>query len=146
MLDPRFRLKRSYPGERLHRESPLEGRLQERQVEEAPRVTVPDRTGSHEQKVRVLRPQVRPEPNAPLLKRLARYPYRHDARGPVRQQTRSEIPWKELERMEREAPSMIYREARGELILGSPMKRIDHRPTTPARPSADAWLAGKEAQ
>lgn len=143
-MDPRHRLKRRHPGEGLARPGLIQARLWTRDKElRAPRSVVGDDLVTREIKVRASGRSVDPAPNAPLLKRIVRYPYRlHPERG-IRIVS-FESPTFDRGRVESSAPAI--REARtwrARATFGS-LLRGPSRPTRrEARPTVEAWLGGE---
>jgi len=92
--------------------------------------------------VRNNRRLVEPEPNAPLLIRIVKYPYRQEThRGRRRKvfeagvQARSRLEQREL-------PMRAGRAFKGEPIVGNPIKALDIHPAPlAAPPGVDEWLA-----
>lgn len=111
-------------------------RLGQRWVEEPPPRPAPgDRLGVHPDAVRKLEPKepVRPEPNAPLLKRIVRSPYGMGPAQVVRVTIREESPTAEP-RQPLERPTAAYRELLADLTPKSPMRSSPHRPEPRPRP------------
>ncbi|MFT5684414.1 MAG: hypothetical protein ACI8RZ_005355 [Myxococcota bacterium] len=137
------RLQRRIIGERLHRSRAIEVRAEERQSRKgAPIVELPERYGGMTFTVRNIRGMVTPEPNAPQLIRLVRYPFALD-RGSF---SRSKTTDFSLVRSQRR-PYREGFEAAMELAQrpawskpSQARQRLQPRP----RPSLDAWLAGEE--
>jgi len=136
------RLKRRIIGERLHRTREIEVRAEARQSREgAPVIELPERYSGLPFKVRSIRRLASPEPNAPQLIRLVRYPFALD-KGYF---SRSKVTDFSLTRVQRR-PYREGLEAAMELAQrpawGKPSEarqRLQPRP----RPSLDAWLAGE---
>lgn len=84
---------------------------------------------------------VEPEPNAPLLIRIVRYPYKEEThRGRRRRlyDASRERPAAEL----REQPMRSAMVFKGEPIYGNPIRALDIHPAPlPAPPPVDDWLA-----
>ena len=134
------RLKRHIIGERLHRIRSVEVRAAERQSREGPpKIELPERYNGMTFKVRPIRRMVTPEPNAPQLIRLVRYPFALD-RGYF---SRSKITDFSLVRFQRRP----YREG-FEAAMDSAQRPAHIKPTeirirlqSRVRPSVDAWLS-----
>jgi len=143
-MDPRHRLHRRYPGQGLCEPRPIELHLWARD-----RTTQPERTAVgetvHLQEVRVrsVRRKANPRPNAPLLKRLVRYPYRLHTGRPHRRQLVEPFLSARL-RVESSMPAArIAQEARGRMVMGNPLRAYPTRLYRRAGlPSVDDWLDG----
>lgn len=111
-------------------------RLHERWGEEpTPRPVPGDRLTVHPDAIRELKPKqpVRPEPNAPLLKRVVRSPYAMSPTAVVRVTGRPARPGSEpLPRIE--DPTAGYRELREAMRLENPIRSAPHRPEPRPRP------------
>ena len=135
------RLKRRIIGERLHRVSPIAVRAAERQSREgAPVVELPERYEGMSFKVRNIRRMASPEPNAPQLIRLVRYPFALD-RGYFSRQKSTDFS---LARSQRRP----YREG-FEAGMAAAERPAFPKPTDcrerlqpRVRPSVEEWLAG----
>ena len=81
------------------------------------------------------------EPNAPLLIRIVRDPYRQEvSRG--RRVTLFESGLAQRLKVVRPPPVAEVRQARGALFQGNPIKALAiHPPPLPPPPSVDEWLA-----
>ena len=145
-MDPRHRLKRRYPGQGIADPSPLFDRLigrdkPLREERESPGSKIVYR----EVKSRHPWRMAEPSPNAPLLKRMVRYPYRQELTWARREQVfepLSLVDWGLDDR------PLAFREAqaeRGSQTNGNPLKthtfRVETRRSTP---SVSEWLAGRE--
>lgn len=123
---------------------PVPLRLLERDREPpAPRQVVGERVRVIEGGVRATFKKADPRPNAPLLKRLIRYPYRLYTGRPQRVVVFEPIS-RAPDRVESLQPAMRgAREALGTLVTGNPLRR---EPTGYQRreglPSVDDWLLG----
>ncbi|MCO4748103.1 MAG: hypothetical protein KC912_25135 [Proteobacteria bacterium] len=139
-MDPRFRLRRRYPGERLNEPRALGVRLAERDkpLKEA-RAVLGSIVDIKEPKVRASRSRVTAGPNAPLLKRLVLSPYRQDTARPRRGSGRDPIPWDVLDRPEAQRISAVLAE-RPEAVQGSVVRPAMVRLVARQRMSADDWL------
>ena len=135
------RLKRRIIGERLHRIRAIEVRAEARQSREgAPLIELPERYNGMTFKVRSIRRLASPEPNAPQLIRLVRYPFALD-KGYF---SRAKITDFSLARTQRR-PYREGFESAMELAQrpawskpSEARQRLQPRP----RPSLDAWLEG----
>ena len=145
-MDPRDRLKRKYPGEGLSDPRPEMARLgaRDKPLREA--------TVIRESSVRVREGKPRrnqhlgkPWPNAPLLKRLVRYPYRQHTASGRRLKVVEPIPWDACRLEGREPVSSALVGLREELKGGSPLRADPApKPAMPTIPSVDDWLAKDE--
>lgn len=124
---------------------PVEMHLWARDRETHPeRSTVGETVRLEEVRVRSVRRKADPRPNAPLLKRLVRYPYRLDT-GRPRRETLVE-PYSAVR--PRVEPSLraarVAQEARGRMGNGNPLRAC---PTKVRRreglPSIEDWLGGE---
>lgn len=82
-----------------------------------------------------------PEPNAPLLIRIVRYPYRQETHRGRRRQV-FEAGLQVREKLDaREAPMRSARDYRGDAITGNPIKALGIHPSPLAPPpSIEEWL------
>lgn len=146
-MDPRDRLKRRYPGEGLAELRPGMARLGDRdkplrEVRVARETTVRTRKGTE----RRMQNLGKPWPNAPLLKRLVRYPYRQHTTDGRRQTIHEPVPWDAARLEERDPVSSALRGLREALRGGSPLRQEPTpRPAMPPVPTLDAWLSGRDA-
>ena len=143
-MDPRVRLRRRYPGERLAEPRPLGTRVfgRDKPLRE-PREVVGSVVSLPEVKIRAHRSQARPSPNAPLLKRLVMYPYRQSTSYGRRQAVREPVPWDVLTRQDRETVADILAE-RPEPAPGSSVREAMQRLVTREIPSVELWLGGRD--
>jgi hypothetical protein len=129
----------------LVKPSPMEERLRARDRE--PRVfkgLVSASTTLQERKVRRPRNMIEPEPNAPLLKRIVKYPYEEVCRGPVRRKTGNSVRTAIVRLEPRKPPMVEGRSAIGDLIVGNPIRGLNIHPVPLASPpSVEEWLASK---
>jgi hypothetical protein len=96
-----------------------------------------------EVRVRSARKKVEAGPNAPLLKRLVRYPYRLDTGRPRRHRLIEPFSMGSR-RLELSTPAgQAAREARGRVVLGNPLRAFPSRAwRREGLPSVDDWLDG----
>jgi hypothetical protein len=121
--------------------------LFERDVEPAPSATRAGETVKlSETKVRPLKNLAKTSPNAPLLKRLVRYPFKLSGTQGKRSSWRTALQADERKREPRQSPAMIVRSERDPLIVGNPVRTLAHRPSREALPTVDAWLASGAAR
>ncbi len=145
MLDPRHRLQRHVPGDGMVGITDQVERVLARSKRRVIEFDVPDRTRAvRTGATRSARRTAQPEPNAPLLIRLVRYPYALSRGAPVR------LPGVDLKSGER--AKAVYAELvdrpRGErdwVPSTSPFRMHFFRSPPRPRPDAAAWL-GAEAQ
>lgn len=138
-MNVQSRLKRRIIGERLHRVSPIVERAAERESREgAPVIELPERYEGLTFKVRSIRRMANPEPNAPQLIRLVRFPFALD-RGYF---GRTKLTDFSLARLKRRP----YREG-FEAGMAAAERTAFPKPTEcrarlqpRMRPSVDAWL------
>jgi len=85
---------------------------------------------------------IEPEPNAPLLIRIVKYPYRQEV-SYGRRRKMFDAGLQTRDRTEpREAPMRAGRAFRGQAIVGNPVKALDLHPTPlSAPPNVDEWLS-----
>jgi hypothetical protein len=91
-----------------------------------------------------MRKRVDPRPNAPLLKRLVRYPYRLYTGRPHRRRLVEPFTATHL-RVEFPMPAArVAREARGRMVMGNPLRAHPSRVwRREGLPSVDDWLGGR---
>lgn len=137
------RLRRDYPGERLLTERALAGRLhgRDRELRIFEGLVAAD-TGKARGDTRRTRRTADPSPNAPLLIRIVRYPYRQEThRGRRRTVFQAGMPRRQHAE-QREAPMRSAMVFRGDAVYGNPIKALDIHPSPlPPPPSVDSWLA-----
>lgn len=147
-MHPWDRLQRRVVGEQLWEPRALELALAARDRDAKPqRVACGEKAVLREATVRRNGHLARPAPNAPLLKRVARYPYALHTERPRKLELRSGVPWADLERDP--LPSMrawgvAEREGRSfanPVPLVMALRRHD-RP----RITAEEWLTGEGAR
>lgn len=145
-MDPRWRLERTFPGEGLAAPSNVAVRVAERDRPlKEPRKELGQLVSVPERSTRRIENVVQASPNAPLLKRLVRYPYALHAVQPRRSTVAEPIPWDALAREPREAVSAVMASVRGERIQGNPLRAVPTRvPRLLPIPTADAWLGGRD--
>jgi hypothetical protein len=133
------RLKRRIIGERLHRVSPIVVRAAERQSREgAPMIELPERYEGKTVKVRNIRRMASPEPNAPQLIRLVRYPFALDRGYFVRTKT-TDFSLVRLKRLPYRQGFEAGMAAAERTAFPKPTEcRVRLQPRE--RPSVDAWL------
>lgn len=143
-MHPWERLQRRFPGEGLGDPSHLGEVLLRRDAPlpaEAPRagqtVKVPDASTRAAQKLG------KTAPNAPLLKRLVRYPYQMSGSKGKRAVWREGVPWSDLAREARLAPLVVVRRERDPVVMGSPLRGFERRPAREARLSVESWLGSR---
>jgi len=146
-MDPRVRLDRRYPGQGLAKPPAIAARLWLRDREVRPVRILPGDKLQVRGEVKIKRPgrMASPAPNAPLLKRIVRYPYReHTARG-RRLQVFEPIALVRLDTTI-ESAVKIVRDLRDPIALGNPLRVIDRSRVSPDSrviPSVEQWLAGR---
>jgi hypothetical protein len=141
-MDPRWRLQRKYPGEGLLDLSPAVTRVADRdrplKAERATlgsKVTIPAATTRRNGVV------VEPRPNAPLLKRLVRYPFALHGTQPRRHTLMEAVPWGAHGAQPREPVSASFDDLRGGPAVGNPLRAVPTRPPRlGARPTVAEWL------
>jgi hypothetical protein len=141
-MDPRDRLKRKYPGEGLADPRPEMARLgaRDKPLRDAPAIRE-SKVRVREGKPRRIQNLGKPWPNAPLLKRLVRYPYRQHTASGRRTKIADPIPWDACRLETREPVSTALIELRAALKGGNPL-RTEPAPRAgmPVIPSVDDWL------
>lgn len=121
----------------LHRDRPLKN----------PRSVAGEKLSSRSCEITYKRVWLDPGPNAPLLKRIVKYPYAMDDIGRPRRtvlytglgarQKRSPVP----------RPIAWVREFVGDRVMGNPLKRNSLRPKPLDKvPSVEAWLKGRGSE
>ena len=143
-MDPRTRLERRHPGEGKGELRPVEQRLLGRSRPQKEERVIPGSSlRKRDAKVRKVRRTANPRPNAPLLKRIVRYPYRLETTSGRRFQL-FEPAISERQRVESSAPAMrLAREACGRVTTGNPLRTYPTRvPRQRTLPSVNDWLAG----
>lgn len=146
-MHPWERLQRRFPGEGLGEPSALGAVLLEREAEPTPSATRAGETVKlSENKVRPLKNLAKTSPNAPLLKRLVRYPFKLSGTQGKRSSWRTALQADERRREPRLSPTMIVRSERDPLIVGNPVRTLSHHPAREALPTVDAWLASGGAR
>lgn len=146
-MDPRVRLDRRYPGQGLAEPPAIAARLWLRDREARAVRILPGDKLQVRGEVKLKRPgrMASPSPNAPLLKRIVRYPYReHVARG-RRLQVFQPIERTRLDTTI-ESAVKIVRDLRDPIALGNPLRVIDRSRVSRDAcvvPSVDQWLAGR---
>ena len=141
-MDPRDRLKRRYPGEGLSDLRPAMVRLGDRDK------PLREPMAARESVIRVRKGEFRrnqnmgkPWPNAPLLKRLVRYPYRQHTTDGRRVRVMEPVPWDAGRIESREPASNCLVDLRAALRGGGPLKNEPTpRPHMPRIPSISDWL------
>ena len=145
-MDPRFRLHRKFPGEGLADLRPISARLAKR--DKPLREPMPQRESAVVVRVgKTRRPSKmgKTSPNAPLLKRLVRYPYRQHTTDGRRRSCQEPIPWDLLGVEERKPVSDALVELRASLLGGSPLRNEPRpRPEVRSRASVAEWLSGSK--
>lgn len=145
-MDPRERLKRRYPGEDIAAPSSSVERLAARDRPlRQPKQALGEEMRVSSHAVRRNQNTIQPQPNAPLLKRLVRYPYALHATRPRTLKVAEPVPWDLLERTVSEPVSAVTRDARDLSIQGNPLRAVST--TVPRRsrvPSVDDWLGGRD--
>ncbi len=142
-MDPRVRLERKYPGEGRFLLSPIEERLLARDREgRAPRREPGQTLRGRVVKIRAVWRTADPTPNAPLLKRIVRYPYRLETTygrrfrvfeaGMIAREHIHSLP----------PAARVARAARGEMVWGNPLRQEPPRLARRVIPSVAEWLAG----
>ncbi len=145
-MDPRYRLQRRHPGEGLARPHATSVRVLERDRPlRAPRATLGEDFEGRTGKVRLTWRTADPAPNAPLLKRLVRYPYRQEIqRG--RRVTLLEGPNRPQKSVDsfasgvREARAWRVRVAFANPLRAEQPPRVERR----ERPSVEEWLGRRD--
>lgn len=144
-MDPRFRLHRRYPGQDLAAPRPGMVRLFAREREARPdRVLAGESVHVTERKTKAPHIKVRPEPNAPLLKRIVRYPYRlHTTQGRRTQVFEPVVVARD--RAQATPPSgRVAAEARGTLPMGNPLRTASTGYRRRGKlPTVEEWLGGE---
>lgn len=98
--------------------------------------------------VRPCRRLVEVEPNAPLLIRIVKYPYRQETHRGRRRQVFEAGLEARTRLQEREAPMRAGRAFKGDPIVGNPIKALSIHPAPlPPPPGVDEWLqsVGRDA-
>lgn len=123
---------------------PTIARLFEREKEARPeRVLAGERVRLRKMTTRTAWIRVRPEPNAPLLKRIVRYPYRLHTTFPRRHKV-FEAAMVKRERVGCTRPAArVSQEARGVAVTGNPLRTAPtgYRRRGPL-PTVTDWLGG----
>lgn len=144
-MHPHDRLKREVLGSNLgqtrasvqhvlHRDRPLK----------ASRSVAGETISSRSCEITYRRVWLDPGPNAPLLKRIVKYPYALEEIGRPRRSVLYSGPSAREQRMPVPHPIELVREFVGERILGNPLKRNSLRPEPLGKvPSVEAWLEGR---
>lgn len=146
-MHPWERLQRRFPGEGLGDPSVLGVALFEREAEPTPSaLRAGDIVKLPETKVRPVKLVVKTSPNAPLLKRLVRYPFKLSGTQGKRSAWRTVLQADERRRAPRMAPAMIVRAERDPLIVGNPLRTLERRPGRAPIPTVDAWLSSGGAR
>lgn len=145
-VDPRYRLQRRYPGEGKGDPRFLARRIGDRVRDRHPdRTTVGDTIHLREAKVRESWRKAHASPNAPLLKRLVRYPFRLHTSW-ARRSTLFEPASATPLRVDFPEPAMrVAIAARGPVLPGNPLRGAStgYRPgQRGAVPTVDEWLTG----
>ena len=141
-MHPHDRLKREGLGEQLGVLRPVVEQAWRRDKPvSAPRVVPGESMKLRTAKVKFRRVHVDAGPNAPLLKRVVKYPYRYDELARPRR-TKFEIGLSS--RMKREAfprPIQILETYRGPRVVGNPLRNYSFRADPLQRPpSVQRWL------
>lgn len=143
-MHPWDRLRRTIPGERQFEPRGLVVQLYGRDKElRTPRVVLGEKFALAQPKTRNNTHVAEPRPNAPLLKRIVRYPYAMDGVRGTRKPMRDAVPWKDLERaplpnlgewlaQDRQAPSFP-----NPVIAGQGLRLIARKPL----PTVAEWLS-----
>lgn len=137
------RLSRTFPGERQLRLGPLLDRLHGRDKELRQYATgFAGKVKLKDRRVRPTRHTIEPEPNAPLLIRIVKYPYQQEV-SYARRRRVYEPSMVVRDRLEpRPTPVADVREFRDQGFMGNPVKAIDLHPAPlPPPPPVDAWLS-----
>jgi hypothetical protein len=141
-MHPWDRFQRKSPGEQLSEPRAIELLLFQRDKELRPARVSPGSTAKpFTLKVRNARNTAQPRPNAPLLKRLVRHPFKMYGVQGKRTAVRSPVPWAELKRDRLQSVFRAAQADRGQLIFGNPVRAYDRIPAVPALPTVDQWLA-----
>lgn len=141
-MDPRDRLRRRYPGEGLSELSPELSRLRDRdkplrEYKVARETEVKVREG----KVRRISKTGQTSPNAPLLKRLVRYPYRQHTVSGRRVAVAEPIPWDALGVEQRPRLAEALADLQSASEWGNPLRlHPAPRAEVPRRPTVAEWL------
>lgn len=145
-MHPWDRLHRAVLGERLNEPRGLAKVLFARDRELKAPTTI---LGKLAQSTRGQQPKIKanthvasPRPNAPLLKRIVRRPFRmDDPSGRTRIRLRDAVPWEDLARQDLPRPSEVLAASRFAITFGDPVREIQAmRDLDRPRPSAAGWL------
>jgi len=144
-MDPTRRLDRRIAGDWTPKVGGLVDRLRERHTEPKAERIIPGEKLGRSFDTRNTRHIADPWPNAPLLKRVVRYPFALHVRAPQRQPGRDAVPWEALQRETTGSPMVAALAERGELIWGNPLKAVPTQvERLPRHQGVDAWLATQE--
>ena len=142
-MDPRVRLDRRVPGQGLAEPPAIVARLWRREDEAKPeRVLAGDKLVVRETTIRNNKNLANPRPNAPLLKRIVRYPYRQDNGRPRREQVYEPTVAREPIRSD-SFEELVATELRYPIALGNPVRILGHAIERRVLPTVDEWLAGR---
>ena len=139
-MDPRFRLKRTYPGERLQKPRPID--LASAGREDRVRTMPPTiyETRRKPMRVRMMRPEITAQPNVPQLMRIAPRKIELHAgdRIRVKNEARSALVRPKLE----VTPHSVrdWQAERLEYRVVNPCKAYSPHPQRRVRPPVDEWL------
>lgn len=147
-MHPHDRLKRQVLGSNLgqmretvqhmlHRDRPLK----------SPRTVAGENISSRSCEITYRRVWLDPGPNAPLLKRIVKYPYALEEIG----RPRRSVLYKGLGDREQRSPVphpiAFAREYVGDRVMGNPLKRYSLRPKPLDKaPSIELWLKGRGSE
>ena len=146
-MHPWDRFHRKAPGEQLSKPRSLEVLLFERDKElRPPRVSPGSTAKPFVLKVRSARNTAQPRPNAPLLKRLVRHPFKMYGSQGRRTVVRSAVPWSELQRVRLVSAFRSAQADRGQIIFGNPVRGYDRLPRVPKLPTIADWLASRSSR
>ncbi len=112
-----------------------------------PRTVLSEWRGPSARKVRASSSRVDAAPNAPLLKRVVRRPYRLDTERGRRAVHREAVPWEELRRESTPSASSMVFAARTRIAFDNPLRSQDNsRPVDLHHQSVVGWLRARRVQ
>jgi len=143
-MHPWDRSQRKFIGEALFELRPLVASLfaRDREIRE-PKVKPREPHAGRNWSVRKSTRRAETRPNAPLLKRLVRYPFRLDTVSPVKKEVRSAVPWADLHTERIVYASTEIRAGRSRPEFPNPMNTVEmvRLRTRDHRPSLSQWLS-----
>ena len=112
-----------------------------------PRSVLGEIRGPVARKVRATSSRIQAGPNAPLLKRVIRRPYRLDTERGRRAVHREPVPWAELQRDATPSASSMVFAARARVAFDNPLRSDQSsRPMDLHQHSVAGWLRARRAQ